>query len=67
MMIWRPLLIGEAELGALRDGIRDDGGQGVRILRRLQDNFAADVLNADLYFHSKASQPIKVLKRVLYL
>src|SRR6478752_8312349 len=54
------LLIGQAEFGALGNGLAHKLRHRVGVLVRFQRNFAADVLNADLYFHSKASQPIKV-------
>src|SRR6478609_8358349 len=54
------LLIGQAEFGALGNGLAHKLRHGVGVLVRFQRNFAADVLNAELYFHSKASQPIKV-------
>jgi hypothetical protein len=54
------LFIRQAEFGSLGEGFPNQLCNSVSILSRFQHNFAADVLNADLYFHSKASQPIKV-------
>ena len=61
-MTRRPLSSFRRSSAALGDGLADDLGHGVGVLRRFEHNFAADVLNADLYFHSEASQPIKVDK-----
>ncbi len=53
------LLVREAKFGALGHGLGHDLGNSIGIQRGFEHDLTANILNADLYFHSKASKPIK--------
>jgi len=55
-------VVRQPQFAALGDRVANYLGDGFGVLRRFEDNFAANVLNTNLYFHSKASQPINVQK-----
>ncbi len=54
------LLIRQAKLAALGNGCFHNFGNGVGVLVGFQDDFAANILYADLNFQCGASQPIKI-------
>ena len=51
----------------LGDGLAHDLGNSLGVESGLKRDLTANILNADLYFHSGASQPIKKLLSPLFV
>jgi hypothetical protein len=61
------LFIGQAQVRAVGNGLAHDLGNSLGVESGLKRDLTANILNADLYFHSGASQPIKKLLSPLFV